>query len=135
MPPSFRDTPSGHGRFVCLIVGDPRLRPEHYAIVRQTLDRLLSNRLPSVRIAHSTRNDNGADELARRYAEETCRCSHWHEGSGPCLYERMLDHRVADAVVVFHADGKETAEVIRRTRAKRIPLRVVDVRQFVAPAS
>jgi hypothetical protein len=133
MPPAFRDLPSGNDRFVCLVVGDPRLRPEHYAIVRQTLDCLLSKRLPFVRIAHSTRPENGADELARRYSEETCRCSHWHEGSGPCLYERMLDHRVADAVVVFHADGSETAEVVRRARGKKIPVRVVDVRQFVAP--
>jgi hypothetical protein len=46
----------------------------------------------------------------------------------------MLDHRIADAVVVFHAGGSETAEVIRRARGKKIPLRVVDVRQFVIPA-
>jgi hypothetical protein len=43
----------------------------------------------------------------------------------------MIDHRRANAAVVFHAGANETAAVLRRARAKRIPLRVVDVRELV----
>ena len=46
----------------------------------------------------------------------------------------MLDKVSSDAVVVFDAGGKESAELVSAARERKIALRVVDVRRFILPA-
>jgi hypothetical protein len=120
-------------RFVVLVDGDPRLRPEDYPFFRDSLDQLLLAKLPAVRIAHSWRDGHGTDQLAARYHRERCWTPHWCEGSGETLYATMLDYGVADGVVVFHGGAEEAGRLIKRVRAKGVPLRVIDVWKLVDP--
>jgi hypothetical protein len=46
----------------------------------------------------------------------------------------ILDKMSPDAVVVFDAGGKESAELVSAARQRKIPVRVVDVRRFILPA-
>jgi hypothetical protein len=72
----------------------------------------------------------GTDDLAARYARE-------HRLDINLAADRsaeMLDKVSPDAVVVFYAGGKESAELLRAAREREIAVRVVDVRRFILPA-
>jgi hypothetical protein len=72
----------------------------------------------------------GTDDLAARYARERkLDISFVADRS-----EEVLDKLSPDAVVVFDAGRKESAELVSTARARQIPVRVVDVRRFVLPA-
>jgi hypothetical protein len=115
--------------FTCIITGDPRLPEAAYPFLRRKLDSLLRSRLPAVRIVFVWRTP-GTDDLAARYARERkLDISFVADRS-----EEVLDKVSPDAVVVFNAGGKESAELLRAARERRIPVRVVDVRRFILPA-
>ena len=115
--------------FTCIVTGDPRLPEAAYPFLRRKLDSLLRGRLPSVRIVYVWRTP-GADDLAARYARERkLDMSFVADRSA-----EIIDKLSPDAVVVFDAGGKESAELVSAARQRKIPVRVVDVRRFVLPA-
>jgi hypothetical protein len=115
--------------FTCIVTGDPRLPEAAYPFLRRKLDGLLRGRLPAVRIVFVWRTP-GADDLAARYARgRKLEISFVADRSA-----EVLDKLSPDAVVVFDAGGKESAELVRAARQRKIPVRVVDVRRFVLPA-
>jgi hypothetical protein len=115
--------------FTCIVTGDPRLPEAAYPFLRRKLDRLLRGRLPAVRIVFVWRTP-GADDLAARYARER----RLEIDLAADRNAEMLDKLSPDAVVVFDAGGKESAELVSAARERKIPVRVVDVRRFVLPA-
>ena len=115
--------------FTCIVTGDPRLPEAAYPFLRRKLDSLLRGRLPSVRIVYVWRTP-GTDDLAARYARERrLDISFVADRSA-----EVLDKLSPDAVVVFDAGGKESAELVAAARQRKIPVRVVDVRRFILPA-
>jgi hypothetical protein len=115
--------------FTCIVTGDPRLPEAAYPFLRRKLDRLLRGRLPAVRIVFVWRTP-GTDDLAARYARE--RKLDINLAADRSV--EVLDKLSPDAVVVFDAGGKESAELLRAAREREMPVRVVDVRRFVLPA-
>jgi hypothetical protein len=115
--------------FTCIVTGDPRLPEAAYPFLRRKLDRLFRGRLPSVRIVYVWRTP-GADDLAARYARER----KLDINLAADRSAEMLDKLSPDAVVVFDAGGKESAELVSAARERKMPVRVVDVRRFVLPA-
>ena len=125
--------PPGEGpkaTLTAFISGDPRLPDAAYPFVRRTLDRLLARHLPAVRVVFVWRTP-GADTLVSRYARERRLPFDFVAGRGP----EELVKTGAGAVVVFDGGGKESDALMRETRARRLPVRVIDVRRFVTPAS
>jgi hypothetical protein len=115
--------------FTCIVTGDPRLPEAVYPFLRRKLDSLLRGRLPAVRIVFVWRTP-GTDDLAARYARERkLDISFVADRSA-----EVLDKLSPDAVVVFDAGGKESAELVAAARQRKIPVRVVDVRRFILPA-
>jgi hypothetical protein len=115
--------------FTCIVTGDPRLPEAAYPFVRRKLDSLLRGRLPAVRIVFVWRTP-GTDDLAARYARER----KLDIDLAADRSAELLDKLSPDAVVVFDAGGKESAELVRAARRRKMPVRVVDVRRFILPA-
>jgi hypothetical protein len=116
--------------FTSIVTGDPRLPEAAYPFVCDTLDRLLGRCPHAVRIVYAWRT-TGADHLAGRYARERKLDINFVADRSA----EVLDRLSPDAVVVFDAGGKESAELVSAARQRKIPVRVVDVRWFILPAA
>jgi hypothetical protein len=72
----------------------------------------------------------GTDDLAARYARERKLDISFVADRSP----EILNKLSPEAVVVFDARGKESAELVSAARQRKTPVRVVDVRRFILPA-
>jgi hypothetical protein len=116
--------------FSLLVDGDLRLGLPNYSFLRARLNELLCNLLPRVRLLSG--GGSGLDILVERWAEE--------HGLPVQRFPPRRDYRNAaelmqwamnnnpDGLVVFDAGRNESAELVKRVRAKGMALRVIDVR-------